>query len=123
MTNKEEEYLTFVDIEDEMADFLTIQLSSGKKVIMRKISKDDESKIRRKHTKQKYDSGRTAFQELDTDRYNDEILVEALVKPKLTLTQVRAMPTVLYQEIFSKYALDIGLVALTANLESTLRVT
>ena len=56
MSKKEEEYLTLEDIENEMADFLTIVLDSNKSVIMKRISKDDESKIRRKHTKFVYDN-------------------------------------------------------------------
>lgn len=121
--SKEEEVLTLEDIENEMADFLTIKIDNiGKTVIMRRISKEEESKIRRKHTKAVYDGKtNTTTQVLDTDKYNDEVMVEALVKPKLTLTQVRKMSTVLYNEIFARYSTEIGLVALSVNLEDTLR--
>lgn len=123
MSKKEEEYLTLEDIEDEMADFLTIELDSRKSVIMKRISKDEESKIRRKHTKFVYDNKmRQNIQQIDTEKYNDEIMVSALVKPKLTLTQIRKMSTVMYNEIFAKYSQQIGLLALSRNLEDTLTV-
>ena len=124
MSKKEEEYLTLEDIENEMADFLTIVLDSNKSVIMKRISKDDESKIRRKHTKFVYDNKlRQNVQQMDTEKYNDDIMIMALVTPKLTLVQVRKMSTVLYNEIFAKYSSQIGLLALSQNLEDTLRAT
>lgn len=122
--SKEEEYLTLEDIENEMADFLTIKLDSGKKVVMRRLSKDEESKIRRKHTKTVWNAKlKQNVQEVDTEKYNDDVMLEALVKPKLTITQVRRMSTVMYNQIFAKYSVETGLLALTQNLEDTLRVT
>ena len=123
MSKKEEEYLTLEDIEDRMADFLTITLSSGKKIVMRRLSKDEESKIRRKHMKNVYDDKqRRSVPTLDTDAYNDDVLYKAIVTPKLTKVQVVKMDTVLYNEIYAKYATETGLLALTENLDSMLRV-
>jgi len=123
MSKKEEEYLTLKDIESEMADFITIKLESGKSIIMKRISKEDESKIRRKHTKTTYDQKtRQSRQQLDNDKYGDEIIHLAFVKPKLTVTQIKNMSLTLYNEVFSKYAQETGLIALTQNLEDLLRV-
>lgn len=124
MSKKEESILTLEDIENEMADFLTIVLDSGKSVVMKRISKDEESKIRRKHTKFVYDNRmKQNITQMDAEKYNDEVMVNALVKPKLTITQIRKMSTVMYNEIFAKYSQQIGLLALSQNLEDTLRAT
>ena len=119
MTKKitEEDYLTTDDLTNEMADFIPIELSDGKHVVVRKLSKDEESKIRVKHTKMQYDKKtKQSVTKLEEEDYQASILAAGLVKPKLTLAQVKAMSSTRFLELVFKYNEVVGLTTITQNL-------
>lgn len=112
---EKEEYLTLQDLEEEMADFITITLRDGKKVKMKKLAQEESARIKRETIQMKglkpIKRGEDLDPQIDMDLYvfQAKIVAAALVKPKLSYTQLKKVWDKRIEEIYVKYSTAMGL--------------
>ena len=98
-----------------MADFITITLKDGKKVKMKKLTQEESAVIKRRTIQMKglkpVKRGEEIDPQIDMDLYEFQcrIVAAALVKPKLTLVQLKKAWDKRIEEMYIKYNVAMGL--------------
>ncbi len=118
--SKEEkkEYVDKEGLLNETLEHIEIQTKDGKYVIFKRLTKGEESKIR-KVTMSMVKDPKTKLMEpkIDSEEYQIKLLAAAMVKPKLTEQEVRnGLTGQRADELFMLYSDTIGLMNLPQNL-------
>jgi hypothetical protein len=120
MMSKEEkkEYMDKEDFLNETLEHIEVQTKDGKFVIFKRLTKGEDSKIR-KVTMTMIKDPKTKLMEpkIDSEEYQIKLLAAAMVKPKLTEQEVRnGLTGQRADELFMIYSERVGLMDLPQNL-------
>jgi len=118
--SKEEkkEYIGKEDFLNETLEHIEVQTKEGKYVIFKRLTKGEESKIRKATMSMVKDPKSKVMEpRIDTEEYQIKLLAVAMVKPDLTEQEVRdSLTGARADELFMLYSTEIGLVNLPQNL-------
>ena len=118
--SKEEkkEYIDKEDLLNETLEHIEVQTNDGKFVIFKRLTKGEESKIRKATmTMIKDPKSKVMEPKIDTEEYQIKLLAVAMIKPNLTEKEVRDNLTgQRADELFVLYSERVGLVQLPQNL-------
>ena len=118
MTEKEEKvYLSKDDFLEESIETIEAQTADGKYVIFKRLTKGEESLIRKKTMKMVKTKDGKMDPQIDTEEYQVKLLAVAMVQPKLTEDEIKnSLTSARADELFFLYTKEVGFGVLPQNL-------
>jgi hypothetical protein len=114
---KEKEYFSKDDFLEETLTNIEAETSDGKYVIFRRLTKGQESQIRKKTMKMVKTKDGKLEPQIDSEEYQIKLLATALVMPNLTEEEVRdKLTSARADELFFLYSKEVGFGSLPPNL-------
>lgn len=117
MVEKVKKYWDAEGFLNEVTEHIEVQTSDGKYVIFKRLTKGEDSVIRKKTMKMIKTKGGIQEPQIDSEEYQILLLTNVLIKPKLTEKDIReSLSGQRADELFMLYSQEIGFGNVKQNL-------